>query len=354
MKALTLSLNTKKNWEPVIHILILSYFIGEKWVNNGYGQSFETKFFFAISSLTLPVLFYLNAFWLIPKFLNGRKIIYYLLILIGSIVLLDLIRTFCYIAIFHFKGAEFELIHFQKYSLRHYSSLSNFIFSFTSIGIALSFAYRFTKDWVIHEKEKQKLLSDKLSAELKFLKSQLNPHFLFNTLNNLFSFSIKENCEKTGEGIANLSQLMRYSLLDANQEYVVLEKEINFIRKFIDLQKLRIAEDNPTEIKIKIDGNFDSAQIVPMILIPFIENAFQHGISFKKGSFIELEIRMHNQTLSMEVKNSINKNMQDLQGSGIGLNNVKSRLEILYKNRYKLIIKEKPDQYHVFLQISLK
>src|SRR5690606_832225 len=134
----------------------------------------------------------------------------------------------------------------------------------------------------------QKLVADKLSAELNFLKSQINPHFLFNTLNNLFSISLKDKSEKTADGITNLSELMRYALFDAHQDSVLLEKEINFIKKYIALQKLRLTEDHLVEIHLKVDAIDDNHKVAPMILIPFIENAFQFGISFTKKSFIDI------------------------------------------------------------------
>ena len=147
---------------------------------------------------------------------------------------------------------------------------------------------------------------------------------------------------------------MRYALFDTNQEYVNLEKEIDFIKKYIELEKLRLAKDSPVEINLQLNGSFDNYEVAPMILVPFVENAFKYGITFTKRSFINISIMVEDEYLLLNVKNSINKNASGTGGSGIGLKNVKDRLDILHRDKYDLQVTNTADQYNVHLKIRLK
>lgn len=354
MNAISLHPTLKRNWEPLLHVLIISFYVGEKWINNWHNLPVTSRFFLTIVQTAFIALFYVNAFWLIPKFLSKGEFIKYAAGLIVTVFFLEAVRMSSYLLIFLVQQHEVDYaLQFQRLILKHYTSLPGFIFSFTSIGLCLSFGYRFTKDWINNEKEKQTLIADKLGAELNFIRSQVNPHFLFNTLNNLFSIALKEKSENTANGITNLSSLMRYTLCDINQDYVGLEKEISFIEKYIALQKLRIAEDNPIQINLQLSGNFDYYKIAPMVLVPFIENAFKYGVSFTKKSFIDISIGIENDCLLLKVKNSINKSASKISGTGVGIKNVKDRMDIMYKDRYSLKVIDNGEEFHVQLKIEL-
>jgi|GEM_PF-3355190 len=205
------------------------------------------------------------------------------------------------------------------------------------------------------EKEKEQQLTlgfqKKLTEmELKLLKSQLNPHFYFNTLNNLYGLSMIDP-KKAPDAILKLSDIMEYVIYDCKSEKVPLAKEIKFITSYIDLERLRYDDD--ARINFRINGDFNGFQISPLLLIQFIENAFKHGMEDNKPtSFLSIEIRILNGQLHYHSVNSI-KNHKRMNG-GVGLNNVKKRLDILYCDEHDLSIHQEQDKYEVNLVLSLK
>lgn len=202
----------------------------------------------------------------------------------------------------------------------------------------------------------QELKTQRLKAELDFLKGQINPHFLFNILNNLFSMSTSFGDEETAKGIGHLSHLMRYMLYDTNSDYMRLDSEINLLENYIDLQKLRMDGPKENDIKLAVEGNSSSKQIHPMLLIPFVENAFKHGYSVNEKFSIYIYIQILNDDLHFYIENTINKSRvnKNMDSSGIGLENVRKRLDLIYKDEYLLEINEKDNIYKVALSIPLK
>ncbi len=220
--------------------------------------------------------------------------------------------------------------------------------------IIISYTYRFTKDWYKNEKIKQKLKEEKLISELQFLKSQINPHFLFNTLNNLFGMARQIKAIPVADGIAKLSNMMRYMLYDSEVEKVSVEKEINYIKDYIDLQKLRIQSSKDINIDLQITNNSPNLKIAPLILIPFVENAFKHGISIKNKSNININLITDGCKVNFNISNTINKLRlnRNEENSGFGLNNVQKRLELIYPNKHNLDIEQINDVYTVSLTID--
>ena len=193
----------------------------------------------------------------------------------------------------------------------------------------------------------------KLQAELSALKHQVNPHFLFNILNGLYGLAFKNDDEPTAEGIAKLSQLMRYMLYESNGTYVPLSKEIEYINNYIDLQKIRT--NGTTEIQFSVFGEIEGKQVAPMMFIPFIENAFKHGISTVQPSSINIFMDVEDKALTFKVSNPIHVSPFKHRDSvgGIGLNNVIKRLDLLYKGTYNLIVDDSEDQFKVELTLAL-
>lgn len=230
-----------------------------------------------------------------------------------------------------------------------------FIFTFCySLFVAVPIA------WYVYKNDNDKifLLSQlgKSQANLTLLRSQINPHFLFNTLNSLYGTALQENAEKTSEGIQKLGDMMRFMLYENNQNAISLAREINYLKNYIDLQKLRIANSPQIAIDTQIDESFDNLQIAPMLLIPFVENAFKHGISFNEPSFIKINLQILNNRLLYSVNNSVHpKNQSDPEKEvgGIGLENVKQRLGLLYPGKHELVIRENHKEYFVHLTLTL-
>lgn len=214
---------------------------------------------------------------------------------------------------------------------------------------------RYFKRGINQQYKMQEMEAKQLKAELNLLKSQVNPHFLFNTLNNLFSIAQKNNDNETADGLLKLSQLMRYMIYESNVELVSLEKEITYIKNFIELQRLRFDNQELLKVNLQITSNYKSIFICPMILIPFIENAFKHGLSVEDHNSIDISLSVENKTLQLNVRNSISnlKNGTDKKNSGIGLDNVKRRLNLVYPNRHTLSINSDKEFFNVDLKIEL-
>ncbi|GHE44916.1 sensor histidine kinase [Sphingobacterium griseoflavum] len=196
----------------------------------------------------------------------------------------------------------------------------------------------------------------KSDANLHFLKSQINPHFLFNALNTLYGTALQEHAERTGEGIQKLGDMMRFMLHENLQETIPLIREVEYLNNYIALQKLRTSPAADIKIESLIEADINDLQIAPMLLIPFVENAFKHGISLQRPSYIKISLQVQANVLYFDVSNSINpKNEHDPEAdrSGIGLANVKQRMYLLYKGRHDLIIRENMNEYFVHLTLTL-
>lgn len=213
------------------------------------------------------------------------------------------------------------------------------------LGGMIRLAYSFIKN----QNEKRNLENANLYAEVNFLKSQINPHFLFNTLNSIYS-QAHSRSDKTEFSILKLSELLRYSLYDSGADKVPLADDIQYINNYIDLQRLRLSP------KIKLDyhvgGYPEGKYIAPLLLINFIENAFKHGISYSQPSAISIEIKIFEETLTLTVSNPIVEKDSFAPG-GLGLKNVTRRLELLYPNQYKLLFHHTGDRYTVNLKVPL-
>jgi LytS/YehU family sensor histidine kinase len=198
---------------------------------------------------------------------------------------------------------------------------------------------------------------DQSSANLQFLRSQINPHFLFNALNTLYGTSLQENAEKTAEGIQKLGDLMRFMLHENNQDTIAVEREKEYLVNYVDLQLLRTKGQEQIEILFNRSEEVCRGDIAPMLLIPFVENAFKHGISAQKKSWVKISLRCREGEVHLDINNSIHRNSgEDPEkiSSGIGLQNVRQRLNIIYPNKHELIIRENELEYFVHLSLQLK
>ncbi len=190
------------------------------------------------------------------------------------------------------------------------------------------------------------------TTELDTLRSQVNPHFLFNALNTLYSVALKESSEKTADGIQKLGDMMRFMLHENNQERIPLRKEIEYLHNFLDLQRMRLDEGHEIEIRVNIQEPEAEKYLAPMLLNPFVENAFKHGISLRQPSWIYLTLTLDATKLYFKVHNSLHQKTGDdpeKNGSGIGLENVRKRLDLLYPNRHTLDIQATESDYFVSL-----
>jgi two-component system, LytTR family, sensor kinase len=219
-------------------------------------------------------------------------------------------------------------------------------------GLLLSFclAWFFTKEWIQNERLKRELIETQLSTELNFLKSQINPHFLFNTLNNLYSMAQQCGNQQLEAGIYKLSGLMRYVIYETGEAKVPLAKEIEYIHDFIGLSRLRFTEEE-AQVVFSAGGDVQNTLIAPMILLPFVENAFKHGVKIESSSQVSISITAGNGKIIFGCLNDVHEHSTVEPHAGIGLENVKRRLALLYPGKHTLHITNTGGKYKVHLEI---
>ncbi|MBC5775375.1 histidine kinase [Pontibacter sp. KCTC 32443] len=309
---------------------------------------------FMVELVELPfkmALVYFNMYYLMPKFLLTRRYLeffVYLLLLTGAIA--GLMQYVLLPLLIH------PLI-CPTTCTQDNLTLYRFVKNIVNINylVAISATIVLLRNWYQHQQSARTLSQDKLEAELKFLKGQIHPHFLFNTLNSLYSLTLKKS-DNAPEMVLKLSGLMDYMLYDANAAKVPLEKELNYIRNYIDLERIRYG--NRVDISFTEAGTILGKTIAPMMLLPFVENAFKHGVSTEtENAWVRIDIKVQDRNLSLRVENCKCGEKQDRSdremASGIGLKNVRRRLELLYKDAYSLEIEDEPDVYAVHLELDL-
>lgn len=341
----------KRYVEPSVHIIIwlVLYTLSVLFIRTiGPFNRIDNTLFapLTIGTLFNAGIFYVTALILIPRYANKsrikRFIISFLLFFAGCTVLETMIDNFFLVWLYSDSAETFL-------SMLITNGVVNLFFASTGLG------YGFTRIWVISEKKKQALIREKLTAELNFLKTQLNPHFLFNVLNMAYSSASRKGDTQTADIIEKLSVLMRYMIYESNAEKVDVEREIVFIRHYINLQKMRFSSDIPVTVTFAVEGHYTGYQIAPLILIPFIENAFKYGIKLEQKSDISLKMIFQNGEMVFTARNTLFKNSQAVNGnkSGIGIKNTKKRLAILYPNRHQLNIIRHEKEFVVSLFLDL-
>jgi two-component system sensor histidine kinase AlgZ len=290
---------------------------------------------------------YMNYFYFLPRFLKHKNVWRYLLEFIIPFIFLHVFLIYVKRQIYIDSGdiRRIEVVYSTRFFIKSFISA---IFIVIFVGML-----KFIEDWFELEARKQEVENEKLVAELRFLKAQINPHFLFNTLNNLYSLAFT-NSPNTTEVIANLSKMMRYMLYDSNYAKVPLDKEIEYIENYISLEKLRLNHQILIEFEVK--GNTSQVMIVPLILITFLENAFKHGVNGNDpNSWVRVLLQIDGKSCTYTVENStlasMSRNIRE--SSGIGLQNLKRRLELSYPGGYELKVENKNSRHSIQLKIDL-
>lgn len=292
-------------------------------------------------------LFYINYLILIPQLIKHKKK-YFLYIFIFLLLLgvTAFIKTA--VAVLNPKDmmeymmeGKRKTISADKYFVGQLFLCGFFLVSSCLIKIAA--------DWFANERIQRNLESERREMELQFLKSQLNPHFLFNSLNNIYSLAYQKS-DKTADAIMKLSEIMRYMIYESNTPTVSLSKEVDYLTNYIDLQKIRFKDG--AYIELILNGEIDDQKIVPLMLISFVENAFKHGVVNDPEHPVKINIIANQKILHFSVVNKKNNQNKDAQG-GVGLTNVERRLQLVYPDRYKLNVVNSATHYTCELMIDI-
>ena len=293
------------------------------------------------------LIVYYNIYYLFPYFILKKKYYKFFVYFILSLTFLYLLRTgLNYLLVSENIWPEADGIQ-NAFTFNHVVAVilgEIYVIAFAS-SIKLIF------DWIYENNRAESLQANQLKTELQFLKAQIQPHFFFNTLNNLYALTL-ERSKQAPEVVLKLSEIMEYILYDAKEPRIRLLNEINYIQNYIDLEKLRYGDK--VSVQINMQGNIETQSVPPLLFLPFIENCFKHGAveNNKLNVLIEFEVT-HNNVLRFYVINNYNSFPQNKTNHGIGNQNVLRRLELLYKDKFSLDIKTEDESYIVELLIPL-
>jgi two-component system, LytTR family, sensor kinase len=299
-----------------------------------------------IKIVDLALLIYICNYILVPKLLYKKKYGWFAVAFISMIAISSVAKMFIIGNVIN-NPALLDLS--GNWKSRVYDNVIPHFFLVTA-GVAFKLLFDYTR----LQKRLAEVAKEKAEAELNFLKSQINPHFLFNSLNSVYFLIDKEN-EQARKALHKFSDMLRYQLYECNGERIPVEKEISYLKDYVDLQQLRLNEN--TIVQFSCASDVKSFAIEPLLLIPFVENSFKHISHFSNGkqNCIQITIGRENGTFQFSVYNTTeNKQASTIQQGGIGLVNVKKRLELLYPGEYSLNVEEKKEWFGVELNLSIK
>ncbi len=324
----------------IVIICLPFYFTSKTLIDFHPAKDYHALVHFGISNILLILVFYLNYFYLIPKLLFKKKYILYFVICI-------------FLFFFLFQSPRWitdlfnqrpPLMKPDENAVKMFPMLfSNSILMYISVFVS-SIALRINK-------RLQQIESYKYNTQLNNLRAQINPHFLFNTLNSIYSVTIKKAPE-AADMVQKLAEMMRFTLKESQSDYVSLSKEIEYVQNYIELQKMRFDEN--VKISFQITGDMKQYRIAPLILIPFVENAFKYGVNSEEDSLINIQITLEQNNLSVLVHNNkvfLENSM--VEKNGVGIENTLKRLDLIYPHQHQCFIKETEKDFTVNLQITL-
>ena len=334
----------------VVGLNILVWVIILFWLTFAYMGLTDLPTLFARNSITIICLaasVYLNFYYLLPRFFFKKKYVRYFALLSTFVLSLSIFRAYV---------DSYFLDRLVPAMPEDIAIFSNMHYTVTVISfvvvLLISSLFKFTHVHYKNFQLEQQLENQQLEAELKFLKAQINPHFLFNTLNNIYTLSYMQS-NKATPMIMKLSELMRYMLYDSNQAKVPIQKEIQYLENYMDLQRLKTP--NEQHISFKVIGSTDGVFIEPMLLVPLLENSFKHGdIGNHSEAWVKSELKITSKSLQLTIRNSLPKTpkKKDKQG-GIGLENIEKRLQLLYPNQHEFIAEKKQEENEFYARINI-
>ena len=295
-----------------------------------------------VRNALLAMLIYLNLLVLIPRYAQQKKIASYIFLLLGSLGLYALLKNA-------------HDVYLNGYVLGDESRKSLFYNTYYNFSIAIFYlafnvALHLSKAWYFQRELIQKMEVEKLSSELEYLKAQINPHFVFNSINTIY-FQIEKQNATARESLSAFSEMLRYQLYECNGKEIVIEKEINYLKNYVELQRMR--KDESYNISFVVEEGTKGFTISPLLLIPFVENAFKHVSHHANNNDVRIRLGRHENNFVLSVFNTKEGKANNSEYTGIGLKNAKRRLELLYKDRHELVIDNRPDSFEINLSLRI-
>ncbi len=330
----------------------LPVFINE--FNTVDGSIYVSRFIDVCTSL---ILFLTVVFFLIPAYLEKRRIFPFILtslMLLGLLSFLEFQLDQVILRLFNLPTGPNEIS--DKMMMFYRRKSYDFpIIPYNLVIYTLGILYGLSRDWIRKYRHESKMMQEKMRADIDLLRSQINPHFFFNALNNIYAIAQRNKDEKTGDAIMKLSGLMRYMIYDSNVADISLARELEHIENYFEVARLKFAQDENVDIRLNKDGNFHKHTIAPLLLVPFVENAFKHGLGSKGEGYIHLNFSVDENELNLQINNPILEKKESWKKHpGIGLDNVKKRLQLLYPGRHQLNILDSEGEFKVHLTIKLE
>jgi two-component system LytT family sensor kinase len=333
-----------------LHIILWFYLLYPEFIPHFfYPDKIDREYYLGLPlNIALDFMnFYVFYLFILPWIMNFKNKVKTVLIGLGMVIVFTAFRYICYyifnITILHESHEEIMKVFFWASTIIQQIRAS-LVFALYAVFISFILA------WYAAQKQKAELINQNQASELALLRSQINPHFLFNTLNNIYSLVYKKS-DNAPEAVMKLSSIMRYMLYDSSEDKVLLEKEVEYLKSFIELQELRLMNKN--FVSFDIHGSLQGRTISPMILMPFIENAFKHGNKQVKSPGIMVDLALKEQLIIFKVSNYLAKSPTEKdEAGGIGVHNINRRLELIYPDKHRLEIKKTPDMFHIILEID--
>ena len=339
----------------VYHYMLWTLYLGSAWevANNILYTPYSIKFGFYVIFQAIGV--YFNLYFLIPKFLEKGRYVLYVCLLIATIVCIAAFIASGYYVSAGLSEKSFEDLYGRDPRKYMYFFQINTLPS-TVASTTLAMSVKLAKNWIQGRRREQVLEKEKLETELKFLRSQFNPHFLFNSINSIFVL-IHKNPDMASDSLAKFSELLRYQLYECNENQIPLDKELTYLENYIELEKLR--QEHNIELAMQIEERHSGNLVIaPFILMPFIENAFKH-VSKQKDTpnWIKMSLRFNQHQVTLNISNSIsavhNSSAAFINYGGIGLKNLQRRLDLIYPQDHDLVIEKDDEQFRVMLRLNL-
>jgi two-component system LytT family sensor kinase len=362
---LDMSLSATSKLEKLIIVLVffaayygilyhptLPVFINE--FNTIDGSIYASRFVDVFISL---ILFMSVVFFLIPKYLEKRRLLPFIAISLSLIAILSLLEfqlDQVILRVFNLPTGPDEIS--DKMMMFHRRKSYDFPILPVNLAIyTLGILYGISRDWIRKYRHENKLVQEKMRADIDLLRSQINPHFFFNALNNIYAITQRNKDDEAGQAIMKLSGLMRYMIYDSDVGEISLARELEHIDNYLDVARLKYGKDDNVDFRIQKDGNFEKHKIAPLLLIPFVENAIKHGLDSKGAGYIHLNFQMNDDELNFRIENPVLAKQEAWKKHpGIGLDNVIKRLRLLYPGKHELEIADLNDKFKVVLTIRLK